>query len=153
MTGGPENGARFAHVSMVARDADGLAAFYSRVFGCTPLRAPLTLAGEKVARGNGLPGSEIRSIWLSLPGVEGPFLEIHQYTERRDRPPPAVNEPGYGHLCFAVGNIEAAHAAILKAGGQAVGEVTDFGTADAPVLLVYMRDPEGNIVELEQRGS
>lgn len=39
---------------------------------------------------------------------------------------------------------------IASAGGAQIGEVTDFGTADKPFLIAYARDPEGNVLELEQ---
>lgn len=141
---------RFAHVCLVARDADGLAEFYIRVFGCVDRRPRRTLSGDAVGRGIGLPDAEIRAIWLTLPGRDGPFLEIHQYRGAPDRPPPRVDEPGFGHIAFAVADIRAAMAAIVAAGGSAQGELTDLGRAGAPVLAVYMRDPEGNMLELEQ---
>jgi catechol 2,3-dioxygenase-like lactoylglutathione lyase family enzyme len=143
--------AKFKHVSMVARNADALAEFYRKVFGCEVLRPKTILTGKKVGQGNGLPQSEILSIWLTLPGVDGPFLEIHQYKDRQERAVPEVNEPGYSHLSFQVEDIHATRALILQSGGTELGEITDFGTADASILLVYIRDPEGNIIEIEQR--
>ncbi|GHD99090.1 hypothetical protein U879_05190 [Defluviimonas sp. 20V17] len=134
----------------MARDAPGLARFYAGVFGCKERRPPRRLLGTAVARGNGLPRVGLLSVWLTLPGVEAPFLEIHQYDRAVDRPPPAVNAPGYGHISFAVDDIRETRAAILGAGGRAQGEITDLGVAGAPVLVVYMRDPEGNLVEIEE---
>ena len=141
---------KFGHVSMVACDADLLADFYKSVFGCEDTCPRWTMSGEHISRGNGLPGCEIYAAWLSLPGVERPFLEIFQYKTTEPRPTPAVNQPGYGHICFQVDDIHGAVDAVLKAGGAALGQVTRLGSADAPVLCVYVRDPEGNIVELEQ---
>jgi catechol 2,3-dioxygenase-like lactoylglutathione lyase family enzyme len=141
---------RFAHINIVARDADRLAGFYKTVFGCKEIRPRVSLSGEKVSRGNGVPNSEISSIWLTLPGVDGPFLEIHEYGETRDRSPPFVNQPGYGHLAFEVNDIGAARDEIVRAGGQGQGEITSVETADAIFLAVYMRDPEGNVIELEE---
>ncbi len=141
---------KFKHVSMVARDTDGLAEFYKTVFRCEDRRPRKTMSGEKISQGNGLPNSEIYSAWLTLPGVEGPFLEILEYKNTHDRPAPLVNEPGYGHISIEVENIKATFAAVLKAGGKPLGEITDLGTVDAPFHVVYVRDPEGNIVELEQ---
>ncbi len=63
---------------------------------------------------------------------------------------PALNQPGYGHICFQVDDIHAVVGAVVAAGGARVGEVTDLGTPEAPVFCVYVRDPEGNVVELEQ---
>jgi catechol 2,3-dioxygenase-like lactoylglutathione lyase family enzyme len=142
---------RFSHIGIVARDANRLAEFYKKVFGCKELRSPRTISGEKVSRGNGLPDSRIYSIWLSLPGVEIPFLEIHQYDVTKNRAVPYVNEPGYGHISFAVKDIRSKSAEIVDAGGQKLGEITNLGSADNPVLAVYMRDLEGNVIEIEER--
>jgi len=141
---------KLVHVSLGAQDAGRMAAFYCDVLGCTLRRPRRTLSGERVWRGNGLPGIAVTSIWLTLPGVEAPFLEILEYSETAERPMPPVNAPGYGHLSFAVADIHATCAAILRAGGGMQGEVTDFGTEGAPFLIVYARDPEGNLLELEQ---
>ena len=136
---------------MVARDTNRIAEFYKTVFGCDDIRPRKTLSGERISRGNGVPDSEIYCAWLSLPGVDEAFLEIHQHKNTIDRLTPLANEPGYGHLSFEVGDIQATFAAVIKAGGEPLGEVTDLGTTEAPCLVIYMRDPEGNIVELEQR--
>lgn len=140
----------FKHISLVARNAVQLAEFYKTVFGCKDIRPLQQLSGEAVSRGNGLPGSDILSVWLSLPGVEHPFFEIHEYKNTVERALPQVNEPGYGHMSFKVEDIHATSAAILSAGGTELGEITNFGTETDPVLLIYIRDPEGNILELEQ---
>lgn len=39
---------------------------------------------------------------------------------------------------------------ITRAGSAQIGEITDFGTAEKPFLIAYARDPEGNVLELEQ---
>jgi len=142
---------KFSHISMVARDTDRLADFYKAVFGCEDTVRRWTMSGEAVSRGNGVPNSEIYAAWLSLPGADGPFLEIFQYKTIEDCPAPPVNRPGYGHLSFEVENIDAIFDAVIEAGGMPLGEITDLGTEQAPVLCVYVRDPEGNIIELEQR--
>jgi predicted enzyme related to lactoylglutathione lyase len=141
---------KLTHINLVARDAETLAAFYVNVFKCEYLREPKVLSGEKVSRGNGLPNSEIYSIWLKLPDCDAPFLEIHEHKVTHDRKQPRVNEPGFGHLSFQMEDITSVQSAIVEAGGARVGEITDFGSADKPFLIAYVRDPEGNILELEQ---
>lgn len=142
---------KFGHVSMVARDTDRLADFYKAVFGCKDTVERWTMSGETISRGNGVPSSEIYAAWLSLPGVEGPFLEILQYKNIQDRPTPPVNQPGYGHMSFEVEDIRATFDAVVEAGGTPLGKITNLGTAETPILCVYVRDPEGNVVELEQK--
>ena len=109
------------------------------------------MSGELLSQGNGVPNAEVYAAWLSLPGIDGPFLEIFEYKDADDRPTPPVNQPGYGHISFEVEDIHATYDAVMVAGGMPLGKVTDFGSAETPFLYVYVRDPEGNVVELEQR--
>lgn len=141
---------KFSHVNMIARDTDKLADFYKTVFGCDDLYARKDLSGEAISKCNGVPDAEIYAAWLSLPGVDGTFLEIFQYKNTHDRPTPLVNQPGYGHISFEVEDIQATYDAAINAGGAPLGEVKNFGTEEAPLFYVYVRDPEGNVVELEQ---
>lgn len=141
---------KLLHVSLTARNADRLSAFYKAVFGLVDRRPPKRLSGASISRGNGLPNSDIYSIWLTLPSDDGPFLEIMEYTNTIPRSLPAVNETGYGHLAFEVHDLDQTIRQILKLGGALQGETTNFGTEEAPHLIVYARDTEGNLLELEQ---
>ena len=91
--------------------------------------------GTYVSLGNGLPNSEIYSIWLRLPGLERPFLEIHQHKVTHDRPQPRVNEPGFAHLSFETDDIYAALPATIGAGGAPLGEVAVLGRMESPSWL------------------
>ena len=144
---------KLSHVSLTARDAVMLSTFYRDVLGFADRRPPRRLHGKIVSRGNGLPNSDIYSIWLDQHDQHGPFLEIMEYTDTVERGRPAVNEPGYAHLAFEVEDLQVIIGKVLRSGGSMQGEVTDFGTHQKPHLIVYMRDPEGNILELEQRSS
>jgi catechol 2,3-dioxygenase-like lactoylglutathione lyase family enzyme len=141
---------KLLHVSVTARDASALSEFYREVFGYVVRRSPKVLSGEKVSRGNGLPNSNIYAIWLELPDDQGPFLEIMEFKETVERQPSAINETGYAHLAFEVLNLQDSIDRVLRLGGWLQGEVTNFGTQEEPHLVIYVRDPEGNVLELEQ---
>ena len=141
---------RLSHVSLTARDADRLSVFYKGVFGFVDRRPPKKLSGELFFRGNGLPDIGIYSIWLDFPTDHGAFLEIMEYTETVNRGVPAVNEPGYGHLAISVLDLDKTLEKVLQFGGSLQGEVANFGTEEAPYLIVYVRDSEENILELDQ---
>lgn len=83
-------------------------------------------------------------------GVEKPFLGIHQDKETRKRPSPHVNEPVFAHIAFEVENIRAVRREIIRLGGTDQGKITELGTSKSAFVAVYMRDPEGNVIELEQ---
>ena len=144
---------RILHVSLTARNADALSAFYREVFGFQDKRPPKRLSGEIVSRGNGLPDIGLCSVWLHLPDNQGPFLEIIEYARTVARGIPEVNEPGFGHLAIEVPNLKDTIENVRRSGGTLQGQVVNFGTDDHPHLIVYTRDPEGNILELEQPGT
>lgn len=144
--------ARYAHTNLVARDWRALAAFYERVFGCVPVPPERDYQGPQLDAGTGLRGARLRGAHLLLPGhgETGPTLEIFNYEQLAERPPTAVNRPGFGHLAFAVADVAAARAAVLAAGGGAVGEVVTLTPAPGrTVTWCYVTDPEGNVVELQ----
>jgi predicted enzyme related to lactoylglutathione lyase len=63
---------------------------------------------------------------------------------------PVVNEPGFGHMAFLVDDVDAALAAVRSAGGGAVGQISTTEVKGVGSLrVVYARDPEGNILELQ----
>jgi predicted enzyme related to lactoylglutathione lyase len=144
--------ARYVHTNLIAEDWRTLARFYEQVFGCTPLPPERDLKGQWLEEGTGVPGAEIQGIHLRLPGYgdDGPTLEILHYNRQEERPATAVNRPGFVHIAFAVDNVELAHAAVLAAGGSAVGQVVSLEVAGAgTVTFAYVADPEGNVIELQ----
>jgi len=152
--------ARYVHTNLVARDWRTLAAFYERVFGCTPVPPERDLAGPWLDQATGLSGARIRGIHLRLPGYgdAGPTLELFQYGAQEagaaQRTAPhshAPNQPGFGHVAFAVDDVRAACEQIVAAGGGMLGRVVIVDIAGAGTIeFAYATDPEGNIVEVQQ---
>ena len=152
MPNGLISGARYGHTNLIAHDWRLLAGFYERLFGCVPVPPERDYRGPDLERGTAVPGAALRGVHLRLPGhgTDGPTLEIYTYEPLEDGPLPAVNRPGWGHLAFAVDDVEAARAAVLGNGGGSIGEVVTLETADGRrVTWCYVSDPEGNIVELQ----
>jgi glyoxylase I family protein len=143
---------RFVHSNLIARDWQRLAQFYQEVFGCRPVPPERHYAGSDLERGTGVRGSELHGVHLRLPGYgeNGPTMEIYTYNVLQEGGLPAVNRPGFGHIAFSVDDVPEARQAILTAGGGSVGEVVTLQLATgARVTWCYMRDPEGNIIELQ----
>ena len=145
--------AKYKHTNIVARDWRMLAEFYERIFGCEPVPPERVAVGAWVERCTGVSGAEVRGVHLRLPGYgdDGPTLEIFQYNKAKKRLETAINRPGLAHLAFEVEDVEAAREQVLAAGGRCVG---DLVTADIPgagtITLIYVTDPEGNIIELQK---
>ncbi len=146
------DGTKYAHTNIVARDWRRLARFYAGVFGCRPVGPERDLAGEWLDRLTGLPGAHIRGLHLSLPGFDnGPTLEIFSYEpESPAGGQPQLNRQGLAHLAFQVDDVSGTLEKVLAAGGGQVGElvVNDYGALGV-LTVVYARDPEGNIIEIQ----
>ena len=144
--------ARYVHTNLIAKDWHKLADFYQQLFGCIPVPPERDLSGQNMDAGTGIKGVHIRGMHLRLPGYgdDGPTLEIFNYDPPAEKPSPAVNHPGFGHLAFSVDNVESAQQSVLQAGGKAVGEMVTVQIATgAKVTWCYVTDPEGNILELQ----
>jgi predicted enzyme related to lactoylglutathione lyase len=147
--------ARYAHTNLTARDWRVLVRFYRDVFGCTPRPPERDLAGPWLDELTALPGAHLKGTHLGLPGFGdgGPTLEIFSYDKMTARALPVVNEPGFGHIAFQVDDVAAAADAVKAAGGGMVGRVVTTEVEGVGRLTVaYARDPEGNIVELQNWG-
>jgi predicted enzyme related to lactoylglutathione lyase len=145
--------AKYVHTNIVASDWRKLSQFYQDVFGCTPLPPQRNYAGSWIQDVTGLADVTIQGMHLRLPGCgsDGPTLEIFQYSRTPQRPAPATNLPGFAHIAFHVDDVPAARQAVLDAGGHDLGKVhTMLVPGAGTITLVYMTDPEGNIIELQR---
>lgn len=143
---------RYAHTNLIAADWKRLAEFYCQVFGCVPVSSERDHHGPHVDALTSMPGARIRGRHLRLPGHgdNGPTIEIFTYEQNEAALPTSLNRPGFAHLAFEVPNVEGTRAQILTLGGREVGKVVTLDIPGAGRLtLVYMTDPEGNIIELQ----
>jgi predicted enzyme related to lactoylglutathione lyase len=143
---------KYVHTNIVARDWRRLADFYQNVFAMKPVPPERHHHGAWVEALTGVADAVVRGIHLRMPGYgdDGPTLEIFGYNHAADGPPPAINRPGLAHLAFHVEDVPAARAAVLAAGGRDLGQlVTSKVPGAGTIELIYMTDPEGNIIELQ----
>jgi catechol 2,3-dioxygenase-like lactoylglutathione lyase family enzyme len=144
--------ARYVHTNLVARDWRSLAQFYQEILGCIPIPPERDYSGTDLEKGTNIPGANLKGAHLCLPGYGpiGPTLEIFQYSELAEEGVKAVNRPGFGHIAFAVDDVREARDEVLSHGGAPVGEVVTLNPAPGKsVTWCYVRDPEGNIIELQ----
>ena len=118
---------RIDHFVLTVRDPEASCAFYSRVLGMHPV----TFAGGRKALAFG-----------------NQKINLHQ-ADRTFDPKAAAPTPGSADLCFLLaGSLEdaAAHLAALAIAIEE-GPVERTG-ATGPIRSIYLRDPDGNLVEL-----
>jgi len=143
---------KYKHTNIIARDWRKLAQFYQEVFGCVLVPPERDIEGEWLDILTGVPKAHLKGAHLLLPGYgdDGPTLEIFQYTHSEPKPTTKANREGIMHLAFEVDNIEEVISAILKNGGSKVGDITSYEIEGiGQRTLIYLADPEGNIIELQ----
>lgn len=145
--------AKYVHTNLIAQDWRKLAQFYIEVLGCQLVPPERHLYEPWLAQATRIPGARIDGAHLRLPGwgEAGPTLEIFQYHPEAAPVEKALNRPGFGHIAFTVEDVAGARAAVLAAGGSEAGEMVSVEVAGAGrIEFVYLRDPEGNLLELQK---
>jgi len=144
---------RYVHTNVVASDWRKLAGFYTRVFGCKPVPPGRDLTGDWLDGLTSLKNARIRGIHLRLPGhgAAGPTLEIFEYAPKKAAGLPCVNRPGFAHIAFSVPDVKKTLLAVKRCGGSSVGSRVEAAIEGVGWIdVVYARDPEGNIIELQR---
>jgi catechol 2,3-dioxygenase-like lactoylglutathione lyase family enzyme len=135
---------RIDHFSFTVADLEGTTGFYERL-GFEPFKNYVS-AGPDAAEGTGTPDAEIDIQWLRHPEGSA-MLELLHYRNQQTGSAAHNSRVGAAHLCLCVEDVESEHERL-------VGEGVEFVSAphhdEFGVCWVYMRDPDGNVVELLQ---
>ena len=143
---------RFVHTNLIANDWQKLSQFYIRVFDCKVVPPVREYKSIELDDGTGLKDVKLEGVHLRLPGYNehGPTLEIFTYTPQVKGINKPVNSPRFGHIAFSVDDVKEIRKLVLANGGTAVGKTVTLqvSTGDK-VTWCYLRDPERNILELQ----
>ncbi len=144
---------KFSHVNIISSDWKKLADFYIRVFDCKPKLPERNLSGDWVDKLTDLSNARIKGMHLILPGydTDGPTLEIFEYNANISNNGKNINLEGFGHIAFAVEDVEEKLNLLLDNGGSSVGQLIDAEIDGVgKISVVYAKDPEGNILEIQK---
>jgi glyoxylase I family protein len=125
----------FSHVALNCRDMDATERFYTRHFGFRRARV-IELGDDQI-------------VFLKSGAV---YLELFRATEPAPTPPPQNDGPawpGVRHLAFQVANVDAKLADLGADGRVNLGPL-EFNDFIPGWRTVWVRDPEGNVVEISQ---
>ena len=144
---------RFAHTNIVSKDWRKLVAFYTLTFQCKLVPPVRKQSGAWLEKGTGLQNAALEGAHLLLPGYgeKGPTLEIYQYDSIEEQDKPFPNHQGFGHIAFEVENVAEIAETLIQNGGTLAGKITQKEVKGVgKITFVYARDPEGNLIELQQ---
>jgi catechol 2,3-dioxygenase-like lactoylglutathione lyase family enzyme len=131
---------RFDHVSISVADLDAQMAWYKRALGFTEVVEQYELPEPPVRTAILQAASDIRIEMIERGGSE----RTGEYSDPLDM----TRSQGYGHWALNTEDLDAALEWILGAGATEVWPPAD---AVAPgARFAYVKDPEGNLIELIQ---
>lgn len=141
----------FGHVGIQVADLDRSCAFYRDIVGLVEVER-LIRNDEYLRRVTGYPDVTL-DIALFVEPVSGVLLELLEYRGVERAPVDAATaNPGTGHVCFEVDDVDAIHGRAIAAGYRSVNEpVTPTSGRWMGGRSVYLIDPDGVRIELVQR--
>lgn len=136
------------HVSIATTDMAPMLRFYRDLLGLEVREAwHVEKTDNTFQTIVGLKDAAFHAVWLRAGNIE---IEIFHYLHPRGRslPPSPACDAGIRHICFDITDLAAEYQRLKAAG------VTFFSqpqhVSAAAVTTVYARDPDGNIVELQE---
>jgi len=136
------------HVAISTPDAERLLEFYRDLLGLEVVFGGTWPVGTEQADAiTGLRGSSARQVLLRCGNA---YVELFEYAAPEaqpgdpDRP---VCDHGITHLCLDVEDLDAEYERLLEAGMRFHCPPQDLG---AGIRTTYGRDPDGNVVELQE---
>jgi catechol 2,3-dioxygenase-like lactoylglutathione lyase family enzyme len=133
--------ARSHHIGLSVADLDAQQHWYQEAFGL-----------REVVEEFELPQPHVRTVVLRAPnGLRVELIEREGSTALTFRDPlEAALTQGYGHWALEVEDLDQAFASLSAAGAQSVSPPAPAVQPGA--RFAYVRDPEGNLLELIQPG-
>ena len=144
---------KYAHINIIAKDWQLLCEFYQEIFECVPVSTERNHHGESVDKLTGISKVRVKGRHLRVPGYgeHAPTIEIFSFSQAGQDSPKLLNRPGFSHMAFEVDDLDQRREKIKAFGGSDYGEKVTLDISGAGKLtLIYMTDPEGNIIELQK---
>lgn len=139
----------FSHPAIVVHDLERMIEFYEQAFNFRPLSQEFESWEDNPAidAAIGLSGSSVTGAMLSGHNC---YLELFKFhaPEPDGAEPESISAAGIGlrHLCFYTDDIPGDYKRLLALGAKTLGRPQ----CEKHVPAVYLRDPEGNIIELAE---
>lgn len=144
---------KYVHTNIVAKNWEKLANFYIKVFDCSVAPPIRHYKGKNLVSAVNIKNVTLNGVHLRLPGYTkiGPTLEIFSYMPGQKKQNRKVNTPGITHLAFEVSDVHKTYNKVIENGGEKVGEIVTLKRSDGKkVTWCYVKDPEGNMIELQK---
>jgi catechol 2,3-dioxygenase-like lactoylglutathione lyase family enzyme len=125
-------------------------AFYRDLLGLKEVERHL-LEGETISKMAGKPGVVMQVVRLAAPDTPNILLDLQQYLTPPGKVSTAkLGDVAHSHFCYGVPDVWGAYRELKAKGIEFVSEPVSFDLDFGIVHVVFMKDPDGFIIELVQ---
>lgn len=138
------------HIAVTVSDMDRSLAFYRDLLGLKEVERHL-LEGETISKMAGKSGVVMQVVRLAAPDTPNILLDLQQYISPQGKMSTAkLGDVAHSHFCFGVPDVWGAYRDLKAKGMEFVSEPVSFDLDWGIVHVVFMKDPDGFIIELVQ---
>jgi len=138
------------HLAVTVSDMDRSLTFYRDLLGLREVERH-RLEGETISTMAGKPGVVMQVVRLAAPDTPGVLLDLQQYLAPEGRVSDArLGDVAQAHFCFGVADLAGAYRDLTARGVEFVSQPVQFDLEWGTVHVVFLKDPDGFVVELVQ---
>jgi len=138
------------HIAVTVTDMERSLAFYRDLLGLKEVETHL-LEGETISKMAGKPDVVMKVVRLAAPDTPGILLDLQQYVKGGGALSTArLGDAAHAHFCFGLPDVWGAYRALKEQGVEFVSEPVTFDLGWGILHVVFMKDPDGFIIELVQ---
>ena len=136
------------HIALTVSSLEKSLPFYVNLLGFEELERH-RLEGETISTMVGAPGVVMQVVRLKTPNGSNVALDLQQYVTPKGTISNArLGMANHSHFAFGVKDIAATYARLKQQGVEFVSAPVAFGLDHGTVRVVFLKDPDGFILEL-----
>jgi glyoxylase I family protein len=136
------------HLAITVSDLENSLPFYVDLLGFEEVGRH-RLEGETISTMAGKPGVVMQVVRLRTPDHSNVLLDLQEYiTPKGTTSNAQLGMANHSHFAFRVKGILAIYSRLKEKGAQFVSSPVSFGVEHGEVRVVFLKDPDGSILEL-----
>ncbi|MFH5801421.1 VOC family protein [Haladaptatus sp. CMAA 1911] len=135
------------HYGVTVSDLDDLLAFYVDILGMEEVNR-VTHEGDAISKITGVEGTKMEILFLEAGGIGVELLQYHNPGGENANEGVRNCDVGSAHFCLEVEDVGRLHAELK----EEVEFINPPQELSGGARVAYLYDPDGNVVELYQRG-
>ena len=142
---------RLIHVNINCSNLERSVDFYTRILGGRVVDRSEKEQSEFCERMGYSGETGHRAAFIAFSKQKGfPVIDLLEWNAPGSGRPLDMQDVGIPRIAIGVDDVDAAHAELVAAGVEVLGEPTDLGVGRAKIRAILLRDPDGTLLELVQ---